>query len=511
MVKEHQPEQPGFEPVGSPSQFEQELDRASRQRMLLIRIRQMVLRGGNTLKSYLLSFVLHLFILLLLALSLLSFREPMPATSLTVGWKIESQEPLPFMVEFNEEITSLEEEVDTPELPEIEIEIEIDPQIIENPAEAAPRGNQPSEPREAGSGDSQESRQASLSGRSKQARAQLVQQFGGNAASEEAVRLGLEWLKAHQGDKGQWRFNHRLTRPDKLCLNPGNAASSTGATGIALLPFLGAGQTHMAGEYRDTVRSGLYYLMMRMMPSPYGGDLQEGTMYAQGLATIALCEAYAMTDDEEITDFAQHAVDFVVYAQDPNGGGWRYEPQEAGDTSMLGWQLMAVKSAELGGLTVPTNVDSLAWHFLDQVQSPDGSQYGYQNPGDRTSGSATTAIGLLCRMYLGWSRDQPALRAGVRSLMRRGPSEDNMYYNYYATMVMHHWGGQDWENWNRRMRDYLVDTQVRSGPETGSWHFSGGHGDEGGRLYNTAMAVMTLEVYYRYLPIYGPKSVELER
>jgi len=126
---------------------------------------------------------------------------------------------------------------------------------------------------------------------------------------------------------------------------------------------------------------------------------------------------------------------------------------------------------------------------------------------------ATTAIGLLSRMYLGWKKDNPALQWGVAWLSRQGPSgpdgeKANMYYNYYATQVMLHWEGPEWRKWNEKMREFLVQTQAAKGHETGSWYFGGPWSDRGGRLYDTALAAMTLEVYYRCQPIYQTQSVE---
>jgi len=86
-----------------------------------------------------------------------------------------------------------------------------------------------------------------------------------------------------------------------------------------------------------------------------------------------------------------------------------------------------------------------------------------------------------------------------------------MYYNYYATQVLHHWQGPEWKRWNVQMRDHLIATQAGRGHESGSWYFSGGRGDVGGRLYNTAMAVMTLEVYYRYMPLYRREAILADR
>jgi hypothetical protein len=338
-----------------------------------------------------------------------------------------------------------------------------------------------------------------LAGRTPEGRSRLVGEASGTGASELAVERGLRWLAAHQEYDGAWRFDHRGGPCRGMCRDHGSAATTTGATAVALLAFLGAGYTHEGGEYERVVRDGIYYLKGRMLDTPRGGDLQEGTMYAQGLATIALAEAYAMTGDKDLGLVAQSALDFVLYAQDRSGGGWRYSPGQPGDLTVTGWQFMAVKSGEMAYLIVPAQSVIDANRFLDQVQSRDGALYGYQTPGD---GQATTAIGLLCRMYGGWQRDRPALKAGVAQLLKWGPSRDDIYYNYYATQVLRHFGGDEWERWNMAHRDPLIAMQATQGHESGSWYLPGVHCQPGGRLLSTALAVMTLEVYYRYLPLY---------
>ena len=336
-------------------------------------------------------------------------------------------------------------------------------------------------------------------------RAALAAQRGGTAASEDAVERGLKWLIAHQRDNGSWSFDHTQGPCGGLCRNPGTESSTTAATSVALLAFLGAGYTHQDGPYQDAIHRALYYLSSRAVTTRHGADLQQGTMYAQGLSAIALCEGYGMTEDPALREVAQAAIDFIIYAQDPKGGGWRYAPQQPGDTTVTGWQLMALKSGQMAGLEVPSPSIGLAIHFLDSVQADDGARYGYMSQEPRRS---TTAVGLLLRMYTGWPRQHPALRRGIRHLDKWGPSKDDIYYNYYATQVMHHWQGPEWDRWNAKMRDYLVKTQASQGHESGSWYFENTHGDKGGRLYNTAMAVMTLEVYYRYMPLYKERSIE---
>ena len=289
------------------------------------------------------------------------------------------------------------------------------------------------------------------------------------------------------------------------CTHPGTEASTTAATGIALLPFFGAGYTHQQGDYQDAIQHGLDYLRARGVKISYGNDLRDSSIYGQALATIALCEAYGMTHDESLKEPAQGGLDFIVWAQDPQGGGWRYNPGSPGDTTVTGWMLTALKSGQMARLNVPTPAIFLAERFLSSVQNADGSQYGYLS---RRPKPATTAVGLLCRMYTGWRHDNPGLINGVAYLSGRGPSTDDIYYDYYATQVMFHFAGPPWDAWNSRMREHLIRTQSRAGHESGSWYFGANYGEVGGRLYGTAMAAMILEVYYRHMPLYSEKAVD---
>ena len=83
-----------------------------------------------------------------------------------------------------------------------------------------------------------------------------------------------------------------------------------------------------------------------------------------------------------------------------------------------------------------------------------------------------------------------------------------MYYNYYATQVLHHWGGPEWDRWNSVMREHLIRTQIRDGHATGSWDIADRHGYVGGRVYMTTLALLTLEVYYRHLPLYQRDRID---
>ena len=349
-----------------------------------------------------------------------------------------------------------------------------------------------------------------IEGRSAGMKGKLLSARGGSQKSEVAVSRGLRWLAAHQKRDGSWSFDHQSGPCQGHCRNPGDPGSETGsigATALALLPFYGAGYTHSQGEYQDVMKRGLYYLGKQMVLTAEGsGDFggSVGKMYDQGLVTLLFCEAYAMTHDEELKKFAQAGIDFIVAAQHVEGG-WRYMPGQPGDTTVTGWQLMALKSGKLAGLEVSSSAMYRVTHFLETVSEDKGTTYGYQNDQARP---CTTAIGLYCRMLTGWNHFHPSLKRGVEHLVQRGPSSNDVYFNYYATMVLNHFDGPSWPVWNQSLRDRFIAEQATQGHESGSWYYEHAHSDIGGRLYNTCMVLLTLEVYYRYMPLYGMANSE---
>lgn len=347
--------------------------------------------------------------------------------------------------------------------------------------------------------------QRSVMTRDPRVRTDMIRREGGTTLTEAAVARGLDWMARHQNSDGSWSLHrfHRAQGCRGQCRGAAHQHCDSAATSLCLLPFLGAGQTQWTGMYKDVVASGLRWLVDNQLES---GDLRAGAnhqfgMYAHGQGAIVLCEAYALTRDEALRQPAQKSIDYIIAAQHKQGG-WRYQPGERGDTSVLGWQIMALHSARSAGLYVPDDVFAKAHRYLNSTTT-DGSLYGYQ-PGHHPT-ETMTAEALLCRMYMGWTFDDPGLKKGVRFLANEhlpDAQQFNIYYWYYATQVMHHAGGRQWKKWNERMRDILVQSQVTSGHEAGSWAPQGPHGSDGGRIYVTALAVCTLEVYYRHAPIF---------
>ncbi|MCX7386756.1 MAG: terpene cyclase/mutase family protein [Planctomycetales bacterium] len=366
-------------------------------------------------------------------------------------------------------------------------------------------------------------------GRSKAGRSAMVAKMGGSAASEKAVQEGLTWLAHHQGADGGWSFDHTGGECKNSCDQAGSLGVNcrNAATGMAILAMLGAGNTPFQGDFQESVLNGVKFLLAHSSAAPAGLDLRgqhagNTGMYTHAIAATALCETLSMLKHEvtqnlrqdedrtanrqritiirQLEPAAAAAIKFIVNAQSPSNGSWGYDPGNNGDTSILGWQMMALKSAVHAEIPVSPNAVRGANLFLDQVQAENGF-YGYQSAQDAKP--STTAIGLVCRMLSGVSREEPRLKMAVEALSAAGPDPGNMYYNYYATQVMLHYGGETWDKWNSVMREHLVSTQQSEGHVAGSWNISDAHGGAAGRLYMTCLCTMTLEVYYRHLPLYG--------
>jgi hypothetical protein len=340
--------------------------------------------------------------------------------------------------------------------------------------------------------------------------------------TEETVDLGLNFLVRQQLADGSWSLQSIPGEPASLM-------TDTGATALALLAFQGAGYSHREHQYADVVRGGIDYLLKSQKPD---GDLflpmdetsnQSVWLYSHALATLALCEAYGMTQDPSLKEPAQKALNFILAAQHPERGGWRYAPQVGSDTSVSGWMMMALKSGELAGLTVPAEPYAKIRQWLDKSQASEREPHLYRynplapNTPEQAHGRETsktmTAVGLLMRLYLGWQRDNPNMVNGAKYLAENLPSlgttrqpQRDTYYWYYATQVMFHMGGDYWKAWNDRLHPLLTEAQIKSGPLAGSWDPRGSIPDRwaphAGRLYVTTMNILSLEVYYRHLPLY---------
>ena len=343
---------------------------------------------------------------------------------------------------------------------------------------------------------------------------------GANAGSENAVNQGLLWLARKQLVTGSWRADR-----------PGYRWADPGLTGLATLAFQGAGHTHVrSGPFRRNVNKALAYIKARQDAEGCIAFKHEGrrvghTMYNHAICTLALTEGYGMTKDPLLREPTQRAVDFIVERQNSTGG-WRYYPHSSdADTSVAGWMIMALHSAKLAGIQVPEKAYDGARKFLATVShtDPKSKYFGVTSylPTIAPSSPALIAVGLLCNQYLGMDRDDPFItRAGkliekfppkwvdtrnavdLQNLPSLKPGANAYYFWYYANLALFQRRGEAWDKWHPQVRDLLAKVQVTTGREQGSWPPDSRWARTGGRVYATAMAILTLEVYYRYAPLY---------
>ncbi len=344
--------------------------------------------------------------------------------------------------------------------------------------------------------------QLALTGRTPGMQQSLLDAYGGTATTQRAVMMALRWLERNQSSQGMWSLKGRYK-------DGASTENREAATGLALLAFQGAGYTPNGPAQHDftKVTSRAWKSLLRKQNED-GNFFQSGQstsqLYTQAICTIALCELYGMTQDSRYREPAQRAIDYAVRIQ-ASEGGWRYYPGTESDLSVTGWFVMALQSARMAGLNVPSPTLKRIGGYLDSVSHKSGVFYGYKPKSGETP--SMTAEGLLCRQYLGWSQSDRRLRKGAKFLIKNLPSwergERDVYYWYYATQVCHHMEGHYWRTWNDTMKVLLPEKQEQSGRERGSWDPEGDEwGNQGGRLYVTCLSTYMLEVYYRHLPIY---------
>ncbi len=352
--------------------------------------------------------------------------------------------------------------------------------------------------------------------------------FGGSRASESAVDAALRWFKRHQSPNGQWDVDgYPANCTENPKCEPGTEHTGgdgdIAGTGYAILCFLGAGFDHrMPSQYKATVKGGIDWLLSIQKPDGLFGDRN----YEHAIAIMALAEAYAMSNDAALKGPAQKGIDVLLSRQIKDKGegyglGWDYVKSEnRNDSSVTGWCVMALKSAAAGGLNVGDGMSGAkqwlegAWKAANKdfkANDPytDESFFPYtwnQNSGE-TKHQDRVPMGALCAVFLGHKADDPMLNSMANYIMaKQMPTAypTNTYYMYYNTLAIFQVAGDRWEKWNATVRDVLVNSQRKAdGCFDGSWDYEETkfHGYKTGRILSTAYCCLSLEVYYRYIPV----------
>ncbi len=338
------------------------------------------------------------------------------------------------------------------------------------------------------------------------------------------VRRALDWLARHQDDDGKWDADGFMSHcKGPRCTGPGSPIHDVGLTGLALLAFLGDGNTLRVGRYKENVKRGILWLKDQQDDEGLIGEkVGRSFMYSHIIAATALCEAYGLSRFRLLRRPVQKAVDYISNARNPYKA-WRYYPRSGdNDSSVTGWAVIALASArsfEDTGLKVSEDdfKGAIAWY--DQMTDPNTGRVGYITRGslparpeelmDRfpaAKSESITAVALLARFFAGQDpRRDPVMIQHARLIAKKPPvwnpkdGSIDMYYWYYGSYALFQMGGSYWKGWNRKMKAAVVDSQIREkGCARGSWDPVGVWGREGGRVYSTAIMALCLEVYYRY-------------
>lgn len=347
-----------------------------------------------------------------------------------------------------------------------------------------------------------------------------------------AVDQGLAWLARHQRQDGSWpsRDFPGMCDPalgDGKCDGNGHPAYDVGTTGLSLLAFLGAGNTHRAGPYKQVVRDGLKWLKAQQdAEGCFGSRRSPHYTYNHAIATLAMCEAYGMTRSGIWKATAQNGANYVMKAQNPYKA-WRYgERPGDNDTSVTTWMIMALKSAKMAGLQVNDTSFQWAQSFIDEMTDDETGRTGYTRRGERPvraegrleafpaeHSESLTAMGIVVRLFCGEDvRNSKVIGMGAELISKKLPVWDakngriDMVYWYFGTLANFQLGGRHWKRWNQAMRSAILKSQRTDGCAAGSWDPAGAWGNEGGRVFSTALMTLCTEVYYRYGRVMGTRK-----
>ncbi len=328
-----------------------------------------------------------------------------------------------------------------------------------------------------------------------------LNQTGGSRQSEAAVESALNYLVDHQSADGSWRSaatNGGVER-SPMGENRGGAGKNadTAITGLALLALLGAGNSHEKGPHADSVYRGLSYLIKIQEPdgSLAGRSSIYASTYSHGIASLAMCEAAAITGDESAMDAARRAIKFTTKMQHPSTGGWRYTPGDPGDMSQLGWQAMVLDAGHRANIKIDRRSIFGVQKFMRSVRAGSGGGLASYRPGEASS-RTMTAEALSTRLLVGDKVPPEEVEEAERYMLQQlpGSGQDNYYYWYYATLAMHQLQDDSWKTWNEALQNRLFTTQRHDG----SWPTTSVWGGYGGNIYSTAMGALCLESYYRH-------------
>mgnify|MGYP006298935879 CR=1 FL=1 len=306
------------------------------------------------------------------------------------------------------------------------------------------------------------------------------------------IRAGLDWLAANQEADGHWDARRHGAGAD----------FDVGLTGLAVLALVRGDETDRDAGLARARDRGIAWLLDRQKPDGYiAAGRGAGAMYGHAIATLALVEALDRKTSAALDDpgAIARAVAYCSRSQLP-AGGWSYAvrggPHRVPDTSHTGWFVLALRRAAHAGLDVPEGTLERARGWVATVTDNTG-RVGYRSPHDGTP--ATTAIGLMVAEAAETSDlpAQPSSATLVRRMLSKDPSwtptEKSLYFWHFVsrTDALRRADGA----WTDALATSLARHQETGtdSPHKGSWPNRDRDSLAAGRVYSTAMAVVTLD------------------
>jgi hypothetical protein len=248
------------------------------------------------------------------------------------------------------------------------------------------------------------------------------------AEASKAIQLGLAWLAQHQDENGRWsaaQFMKNSPKTSEPCTGPGRAMHDVGATGLALLAYLGDGNTLRVGPYREQVKKGVAWLRQQQQESGLIGESSgHAYMYNHGIATTAMVEAYGLSQYPLLKKNAQRALDYIAKARNPYKV-WRYYPQDGqNDTSVTTWMVLALCAGRDFELSIDKDALKFAEAWFQEVTDPKTGQAGYTKRGEPSSRIAGDGAALSAGPYGGSDRRRALCEDTPRTDARDGSGPD---------------------------------------------------------------------------------------
>ena len=345
--------------------------------------------------------------------------------------------------------------------------------------------------------------------RSKAGRLGSLNRYGGGRGTENAVLRALNWLKRNQLDSGTWP-----------------QGSPTAMAGLGVLAFLAHGETASSKEYGKTVQKALDFVRNALQDSGRFSP-KDGHDYTHGIATYAICEAYAMTKHPSLRDAMEKSVgvivDGVIYKRfAPDGsmrpvsgldsggsemvtggffdynlkngaypGGYKanylaadgnymkpiYSNSARTDNSFAGFTMQALKAAKVAGCSNPKLNEVIeacinGIKFMQhQAESKSKGYFAYSSSSNvpHKGGAKDNQLGVgAYTMQLFDGNKSPEAQMSSMAIYERGfdPGQGNkhgFYRLYYDANAAFWFQGEVWNKYNGVMKKWLPEKQDKSG------------------------------------------------